>query len=280
MINIGCHLSISKGYEAAVNDCLDIGANTFQFFTRNPRGGKAKDINKEDINRFLKIAEENNLCKIVAHAPYTMNICSSKENISEFSKDMMIDDLKRMECIPGNFYNFHPGSHTGQGVKAGIKKIYQALNEILVENMNTTVLLETMSGKGSEVGGKFEEIREIIDNVKLKNKIGVCLDTCHIYDAGYDIANDLDGVIKEFDNIIGFESLKAIHLNDSKNSLGSKKDRHEKIGQGNIGIQTFSNIVNKAEFKNIPFILETPQESLDGYKNEIRTVKNFFNING
>lgn len=274
MINIGCHLSISKGFEAIAKDCLNIDANTFQFFTRNPRGGKSKDIDEKDINKFLQISKENNFCKIVAHAPYTMNICSSKEDIAEFSKNMMIDDLKRMEHIPGNLYNFHPGSHTGQGTKVGIEKIYTALNEILTENIETTVLLETMAGKGSEVGCKFEEIREIIDNIKLKNKVGVCMDTCHIYDAGYDIVNNLDGVIKEFDRVIGIENLKAVHLNDSKNLLGSKKDRHEKIGQGNIGIQAFFNIINREEFRGIPFILETPQDGLGGYKNEIKIIKN------
>lgn len=255
-------------------ECLEIGADTAQFFTRNPRGGKAKDINKEDINEFLKISKDNNFTKIVAHAPYTMNICSSKDDISEFSKNMMIDDLRRMEYIPNNLYNFHPGSHTGQGISTGIEKIVDALNLVLKEDMSTTVLLETMSGKGSEVGGKFEEIKEIINGVKLKSKIGVCLDTCHISDAGYDINKNFNKVMDEFDRIIGFDKLKAIHLNDSKNPIGSKKDRHEKIGKGFIEMKTFKSILTKSEFEGIPFILETPQPNLDGYKEEIIMLKN------
>ncbi len=276
MINIGCHLSISKGFEAIGKESLSIGANTFQFFTRNPRGGSAKEINKEDINAFLNLKEKYNFKKIVAHAPYTMNLCSVKESVADFSSRVMLEDLKRMEHVPGNLYNFHPGSHTGQGTKIGIEKIAKALNNILWPDMSTEVLLETMTGKGSEIGGKFEEIREIIDEIELKDKIGVCLDTCHVYDAGYDIVNNLDKVIKEFDDIIGLSRLKAIHLNDSKNTLGSKKDRHEKIGKGNIGTDAIRTIVNRKEFSNLPFILETPQENINGYKNEIDMIKGYF----
>lgn len=273
MISIGCHLSISKGFESVAEDCLEIGANTFQFFTRNPRGGKAKEIDKQDIEKFREIAQENSFSKIVAHAPYTMNICSAKESVANFSKQMMKDDLARMQYLPENFYNFHPGSHTGQGSEIGIRKICDTLNEILDESIKTTLLLETMAGKGSEIGKNFEEIKQIIDKVELKNKLGVCLDTCHIYDAGYDIVNDMDGVIKEFDNIIGLEKLKAIHLNDSKNPFNSNKDRHENIGKGTLGLKTVSDIVNRAEFKSIPFILETPQENQNGRKAEIELVK-------
>lgn len=275
MINIGCHLSISKGFESIAKDCLKIGANTFQFFTRNPRGGKAKELDSEDIEKFFKIKKENNFKKIVAHAPYTMNLCSSKEDVVNFSVRMMSEDLKRMEYIPGNLYNFHPGSHTGQGISAGIEKIIKALNNIMWKDMSTTVLLETMAGKGSEIGGKFEEIKKIIDGIELQDKVGVCLDTCHIYDAGYDIVNHLDKVIGEFDKVIGLNRLKAIHLNDSKNILGSRKDRHEKIGEGTIGIEAIQNIVKRKEFCGLPFILETPQENLSGYKDEISLIKKF-----
>lgn len=275
MVNIGCHLSISKGFESIAKDCLKIGANTFQFFTRNPRGGKAKELDSEDIEKFFKIKKENNFKKIVAHAPYTMNLCSSKEDVVNFSVRMMSEDLKRMEYIPGNLYNFHPGSHTGQGISAGIEKIIKALNNIMWKDMSTTVLLETMAGKGSEVGGKFEEIKKIIDGIELQDKVGVCLDTCHIYDAGYDIVNHLDSVIEGFNKVIGLNRLKAIHLNDSKNILGSRKDRHEKIGEGTIGIEAIQSIVKRKEFCGLPFILETPQENLSGYKDEISLIKKF-----
>lgn len=275
MVNIGCHLSISKGFESIAKDCLKIGANTFQFFTRNPRGGKAKELDSEDIEKFFKIKKENNFKKIVAHAPYTMNLCSSKEDVVNFSVRMMSEDLKRMEYIPGNLYNFHPGSHTGQGISAGIEKIIKALNNIMWKDMSTIVLLETMAGKGSEVGGKFEEIKKIIDGIELQDKVGVCLDTCHVYDAGYDIVNHLDSVIEEFDKVIGLNRLKAIHLNDSKNILGSRKDRHEKIGEGTIGIEAIQSIVKRKEFCGLPFILETPQENLSGYKDEISLIKKF-----
>lgn len=227
MLNIGCHLSISKGYENMGKEALKIDANTFQFFTRNPRGGKIKELNIEDINNLLEIMKKNQFAKILAHAPYTMNLCSDKEDIRKFAKNMMKEDLERMEYLPGNMYNFHPGSHVGQGVEQGIEYIAKALNEVLTKNQSTTVLLETMAGKGTEIGRSFEEIKTIIDKVSLKEKLGVCLDTCHINDAGYDVS-DIDKVLNEFDKIIGLKYLKAIHLNDSMNELGSHKDRHQK----------------------------------------------------
>ena len=235
MLNIGCHLSASKGFENMGLEALEIHANTFQFFTRNPRGGKAKEIDESDVNKLLKIMKENNFAKILAHAPYTLNLCSADKGIREFAKNTMADDLKRMEYLPNNMYNFHPGSHVGQGIETGINYIVEALNEILSKNQSTTVLLETMSGKGSEVGSKFEEIKEIIDRVELNEKLGVCFDTCHVNDAGYDVVNNLDSVLEEFDKIIGLDRLKAIHINDSMNPLGAHKDRHQKIGEGYIG---------------------------------------------
>lgn len=235
MLTIGCHLSTSKGFEAMGKDALSIGANTFQFFTRNPRGSKAKDINPKDVEGLLKIMKENNFGKLVAHAPYTLNPCSDKPQTREFAKIVMEDDLKRMEYLPHNYYNFHPGSHVGQGVEVGIQYIVDLLNDILKPEQTTTVLLETMAGKGTEIGRRFEELKQILDGVNQPDKIGVCLDTCHIYDAGYDIVNDLDGVLEEFDRIIGLDKLYAIHLNDSKNPFKSHKDRHEKIGEGNLG---------------------------------------------
>lgn len=273
MINIGCHLSSSGGFTSMFNRAIEIGANTFQYFTRNPRGGVAKEINKEDIDNFLELSFQNNFSKIIAHAPYTLNLCSSKEYIRNFSKNIFADDLLRVESVPNSLYNFHPGSHTGQGVKVGISQISGALNEIIKPNQTTIVLLETMAGKGSEIGGNFKELKQIIDNVDIKDKIGVCFDTCHVFDAGYDIVNDLDGVLKEFDDIIGIDMIKAVHLNDSKNVCGSKKDRHEKIGQGNIGIDVISSVVNHPYLKNLPFILETPQEDLKGYADEISLIK-------
>lgn len=272
-MNIGCHLSSSGGFFAMAKAAVSVGANTFQFFSRNPRGGRGKEIDPKDIENFLHITKENNFAKIVAHAPYTMNLCSSADHICEFSKNIFAEDLEKLENIPGNFYNFHPGSHTGQGAEIGIQKITDALNEILKVNQSTTVLLETMAGKGSEVGGNFEELKKIIDNIKLKDKIGVCLDTCHIFDGGYDIVNNLEGVLEEFDKIIGIEKLKAIHLNDSKNPCGSKKDRHEKIGKGNIGLKAFERIINHKHLSCLPFILETPQEDLRGYSDEISVLK-------
>ena len=272
MFTIGCHLSASKGYLAMAKQAVSIGANTFQFFTRNPRGGKAKEINEDDVKAFLEFSKEHGINRILAHAPYTLNACSADRGIREFAKNTMADDLKRMEYTPGNYYNFHPGSHVGQGVEVGIDFIAEMLNEILTKEQTTTVLLETMSGKGSEVGRNFEELKAIIDKVKLKDKLGVCLDTCHIWDGGYDVVNNFDGVLDEFDKIIGLEKLKAIHLNDSKNDLASHKDRHEKIGEGKIGLDAISKIINNDRIKELPFYLETPNE-IDGYEREIELLK-------
>src|SRR5574344_2136383 len=244
MFYIGCHLSASQGFVHMLNEALSIGANTFQFFTRNPRGGKAKNIDFEDMKKFIELSKKNNFGKIIAHAPYTLNACSSDPSIRKFAQEMMSDDIYRMDRIPNNDYNFHPGRHTGQGIDIGIKQISSLLNKILKPETKTIILLETMAGKGSEIGGKFEEIKQIIDKVELKEKLGVCLDTCHIFDGGYDIINNLDGVLKEFDQIIGLSNLKFIHLNDSLNDFKSHKDRHAKIGFGNIGIDAISKIIN------------------------------------
>ena len=276
MLNIGCHLSSSKGYENMAKTALEINANTFQFFTRNPRGGQAKKINEEDVKRFLRTSDENKFAKILAHAPYTLNTCSADEKIREFAKQVMADDLEKMEYTPNNMYNFHPGSHVGQGVEIGIQYIIKTLNEVLKPTQTTTVLLETMAGKGSEIGRSFEELKQILDGVNLKEKMGVCLDTCHVYDAGYDIVNDLDRVLDEFDRIIGLDKLKAIHLNDSKNPFNSHKDRHEKIGEGSIGLDAFIKIINHPKLRSLPFYLETPNE-IDGYAKEIKLLKNKFN---
>ncbi|MBE6053240.1 MAG: deoxyribonuclease IV [Clostridium sartagoforme] len=272
MLNIGCHLSTTKGFENMGKEALEIGANTFQFFTRNPRGGKAKEIDINDMEGLLNIVKENNFTTILAHAPYTLNACSADERTREFAREMMEDDLRRMEFMPNNLYNFHPGSHVKQGVEVGISYIVELLNNVLREEQTTTVLLETMAGKGSEVGRTFEEIAEIISRVELKDKMGVCLDTCHIYDAGYDIVNNLDGVLEEFDRIIGLDRLKAIHLNDSKNPFKSHKDRHEKIGEGFLGLEAITNIINHPKLKHLPFFLETPNE-LDGYAKEIELLR-------
>lgn len=274
MLNIGCHLSVSKGFEHMGKQALELGGNTFQFFTRNPRGGKAKDIDKNDTNALIILMENNNFSQILAHAPYTLNPCSKDERTREFAFEAMTDDLRRMEYLPNNLYNFHPGSHVGQGVEKGIELIAEHLNKVLYKDMTTTVLLETMAGKGSEVGSRFEELRAIIDRVELSDKLGVCLDTCHVFDGGYDIKDNLDGVLEEFDSVIGLDRLKAIHLNDSKNPLGSHKDRHEKIGEGNIGLDAFERIVTNPVIKNLPCFLETPNE-LDGYAKEIALLKNF-----
>ncbi|MBZ9690468.1 deoxyribonuclease IV [Clostridium sp. M14] len=275
MLNIGCHLSSSKGFKNMGENALKIGANTFQFFTRNPRGSKAKDIDENDVKEFLELAKENNFCKILAHAPYTLNACSADERNREFAIEIMADDLKRMEYIPNNLYNFHPGSHVKQGTQVGIEYISNALNSILKKEQTTKVLLETMSGKGTEVGRNFEEIAEIIKSVELKEHIGVCLDTCHIHDAGYDIVNELDKVLEEFDSIIGLDKLYAIHLNDSKNPFESHKDRHETIGNGYIGLEAVTNIINHPKLCHLPFFLETPNE-LEGYKNEIELLKSAY----
>ena len=272
MLNIGCHLSTTKGYENMGKEALKIGANTFQYFTRNPRGGKAKDINEKDILALRKLMEENNFAKILAHAPYTLNGCSADESTREFASEMMADDLERLKYLPTSLYNFHPGSHVKQGVDVGINYIVEMLNKVLKPEHTTIVLLETMAGKGTEVGRTFEEIAEIISIVELNEKMGVCLDTCHVYDAGYDIVNDLDGVLEEFDRIIGLDRLHAIHLNDSKNPFKSHKDRHEKIGEGEIGFEAIKRIINHPKLRNIPFFLETPNE-LDGYAKEIEMLK-------
>ena len=272
MLNIGCHLSISNGFEAIGKQALEIGANTFQFFTRNPRGGSARKIEQADVDALKQIMSENGFSKILAHAPYTMNLCSAKPETREFALNTLKDDLLRMEYLPDNLYNFHPGSHTGQGVGKGTEQIISALNEAMFPEMNTTVLLETMAGKGSEIGGKFEELSAIIDGADYKDKIGVCLDTCHVFDAGYDIVNHLDGVLDEFERIIGLDRLKAVHLNDSMNYLGCHKDRHQKIGEGAIGLDAFRRIVNHPALKNLPFFLETPND-IDGYTYEISLLK-------
>lgn len=275
MLNIGCHLSSSKGFYHMGEESLSIDANTFQFFTRNPRGGSAKDIDPQDAQKLNELMKEKRFAKILAHAPYTLNACAKVESIREFAHNTMLDDLKRMEFVPGNMYNFHPGSHVEQGVETGIKLISDQLNAILWEDMHTAVLLETMAGKGSEVGSRFEELREIIDRVELKDKMGVCLDTCHVYDAGYDIVGDLDGVLTQFDKIIGLERLQAIHINDSKNPFASHKDRHEKIGEGSIGTEAFERIINHSELRNLPFFLETPND-LKGYAAEIKLLKSLY----
>ena len=253
-------------------EALSIGANTFQFFTRNPRGGKAKDIDPEDVKRFLELADEHHFAKLVAHAPYTLNPCSATEKVRDFALFAMEDDMKRMEYIPGNYYNFHPGSHTGQGVETGIEYIAQTLNEIITPEQSTTILLETMAGKGSEIGRNFEELRTIIDKVELNDKLGVCFDTCHVWDAGYDIVENLDGVLEEFDKVIGLDRLKAVHFNDSMNVCGSHKDRHQKIGQGNIGLEAMKRAALHPILKGKPFILETPNDN-EGYAAEIAMFK-------
>ena len=272
MLKIGCHLSVSKGYKAMGEDALSIGANTFQFFTRNPRGSKAKEIDPSDVTALLEILKENKFATILAHAPYTLNACSADEKTREFAVIIMEDDLKRMEFFPNSFYNFHPGSHVKQGTEVGIEYIINMLNGILKPEQTTTVLLETMSGKGTEVGRTFEELKQILDGVTLSSKMGVCLDTCHVYDAGYDIVNDLDGVIDEFDRIIGLDKLYAIHLNDSKNPFASHKDRHETIGEGSIGLDVISKIINHPKLRHLPFYLETPNE-LEGHAKEIKILR-------
>ncbi len=275
MFKIGCHLSASKGYYNMGKEALNIGANTFQFFTRNPRGGKAKDVDLKDINKFLELAKENNFCKILAHAPYTINVCSADKSIREFGINTMKDDLKNLEFLPGNMYNFHPGSHVGQGEEIGISLIIEALNQILTKEQSTIVLLETMAGKGTEIGKTFNQIQQIISGVNLKEKLGVCLDTCHVYDAGYDIVNNLENVLEQFDNLIGINKLMAIHLNDDKNPFSSHKDRHEKIGEGSIGITAFKEIINHPKLKDLPFYLETPND-IEGYAKEIELLKNLY----
>lgn len=274
MIYIGCHLSVTKGYEAMGQTMKSYGGDTFAWFTRNPRGGKAKEIVPADASALNEFVNANHFGKLVAHASYTMNLCAANPDTRANGLDMLKQDIERMEYFPGNFYNFHPGSHVGQGVEKGIELIADALNQFLTEDMHTTVLLETMAGKGSEVGSSFEELKEIIDRVELNDKLGVCFDTCHTWDAGYDLVNDLDGVLTKFDKVIGLDRLKAVHLNDSKNDIGSHKDRHEKIGEGFIGLEAMKRIVNHPVFENHPFILETPNDEA-GYIKEIAMIKGF-----
>ena len=273
MITLGAHLSASKGFVNMYETALSIGANTFQFFTRNPRGGKAKDIDIADIEKFSELVNANaSFGTVLAHAPYTLNACSAKADVRTFALETFKDDISRMELIPNQLYNFHPGSHVGQGEEKGIEQIAEILNEVIFEDMTTTVLLETMAGKGSEIGKTFEELNEIIKRVEQSDKVGVCLDTCHVHDGGYDIVNSLDEVLEQFDKVIGIDRLKAIHLNDSKNPVGAHKDRHEKIGEGYIGIKSFENIVNHPVLSTLPVFLETPNE-LDGYAKEIELLR-------
>lgn len=272
MFKIGCHIAIGKGFSAAAKEIISIGGNTFQYFSRNPQGGAAKAWNDKDFNQFMQIVEENNIQTLLCHAPYTLNACSSNPSTRDFALRCFKEDIQTLQHFPQSLYNFHPGSHTGQGVCVGIDQIVEILNQVLYPEMKTIVLLECMSGKGSEIGRSFEEVAEIISRVNLKDKLGVCLDTCHVYSAGYDIVNHLDDVLNEFDAIIGLDKLKAIHLNDSKMPFASNKDRHEKIGEGTIGLQAILNIINHPKLCNLPFYLETPNE-LEGYKQEIELLK-------
>lgn len=272
MLLLGCHLSAAKGYEHMGREAASIGANTFQFFTRNPRGGSAKALDLNDVARYRDFASQTGIPVMLAHAPYTLNGCSEDEKIRRFAMETMADDLRRMEATPGNLYNFHPGSHVGQGVETGIALIAQMLNRALFPEMTTTVLLETMAGKGSEVGGRFEELREILDRVELREKMGVCLDTCHLNDAGYDVAGDLDGVLTAFDKAVGLDRIRAVHINDSKNPLGARKDRHEKIGEGTLGLEAIVRVMTHPALRDKPFYLETPNE-LEGYAREIALLK-------
>lgn len=276
MLIIGCHLSSSKGFLAMGKTAVDIGANTFQFFTRNPRGGTAKPLDLEDVAAYRDFAKEHGLFPILAHAPYTLNCCAADPGLRDFARRTMADDLERLEHIPGSLYNFHPGSHVKQGAETGIALIAETLNQVLRPDQATTVLLETMAGKGSEVGRNFEELRAILDRVELGDRMGICLDTCHVFDGGYDIVSNLDGVLEEFDRILGLGRLRAIHLNDSKNPMGSHKDRHEQIGQGSIGLEAFGQIINHPALRHLPFYLETPQEDVWGYGREITLLRGLF----
>lgn len=275
MLNIGAHLSASKGFLHMGKEAVSINANTFQFFTRNPRGFKAKDLDVQDINDYLEYIKDKNFAPIVAHAPYTLNACSADPKIRELAQMIMEDDINRLEHIPGTYYNFHPGSHVKQGVEVGIDYITQLLNKIIKKDQTTAVLLETMAGKGSEVGRSFEQLREILDRVELNEHMGVCLDTCHVWDGGYNIVDDLDDVLNEFDKIIGLDRLKAIHLNDSKNPMSSHKDRHETIGNGNIGLEAITKIINHEKLRDLPFLLETPND-LSGYAEEIKLLRGLY----
>ena len=272
MLHIGGQLSSSKGFAAMGRQALELGADTFQFFTRNPRGSRAKDLDAADAAALVQLMAEHRFAPIVAHAPYTLNLCGAEERNRAFARETMADDLRRLEHVPGQYYNFHPGSHVGQGMEAGIDLIAQGLNAILTPDLHTTVLLETMAGKGSEVGGRFEELRAILDRVELSDKMGVCLDTCHVSDGGYDIIRDLDGVLAEFDRILGLDRLKAVHLNDSRNPPGSRKDRHACIGQGEIGLEALTRVVRHPALQDLPFCLETPNE-LPGYRREIALMR-------
>ena len=272
MLTLGCHLSASKGYLHMGREAAELGGNTFQFFTRNPRGGNAKELDLKDVAAFQAFAREHGIPVILAHAPYTLNGCSADEKVRDFAVRTMADDLRRMEATPGNLYNFHPGSHVGQGTETGISFIAEMLNTVLNPDMTTTVLLETMAGKGSEVGSRFEELREIIDRTEHREKLGVCLDTCHVNDAGYDIVHDLDGVLTQFDKVIGLERLKAVHVNDSKNPLGAHKDRHEKIGEGTLGLDAIVHVMTHPALREKPFYLETPND-LAGYAHEIALLR-------
>lgn len=271
---VGNHLSASKGYAAMGKMALKLDANTFAFFTRNPRGGKAKEIDARDVEKYLEFSKEHQFGKLVAHAPYTMNLCAAKEDVRNFSKEMIADDLKRMEYTPGNYYNFHPGSHVGQGAEAGIEMIAEVLNEVIVPEQSTTILLETMAGKGSEVGRNFEELKAILDRINHSEKVGVCFDTCHVWDGGYDIVNHLDEVLTEFDRIIGLDKLYAVHFNDSMNECNSHKDRHAKIGEGKIGLEAMRRVATHPALAGRPFILETPNDD-EGYAKEIALIRSW-----
>ena len=272
MFRIGCHISSGGGYEAMGHRIDALGGNTFAFFTRNPRGGAAREIDPEDVERFLAFCRERVIDRLVAHAPYTVNPCAAKDSVREFAFSTFRDDLRRMEFTPGQYYNFHPGSHVGQGTEVGIEKIAEVLNDALFPGMTTTALLETMAGKGSEVGGRFEELREIIDRVTLSDRLGVCLDTCHVWDGGYDVVNDLDGVLAEFDRVIGLDRLKAVHLNNSMNDRGSHKDRHARITEGRMPLDAIRRIITHPVLEKLPFILETPNEEA-GYAEEIALLR-------
>lgn len=272
MLHIGCHLSSSRGYAHMGKEALSIGADTFQFFTRNPRGGTAKALNTEDLEALRRLLEEHGFTRIIAHAPYTLNACAADEGLREFARRTMEDDLMRMEYLPGNYYNFHPGSHVKQGPEEGVRKIAEILNQVLQPGQHTTVLLETMAGKGSEVGRRFEELRAILDRVEQSDHLGVCLDTCHVWDGGYDIVNDLDGVLTQFDKTVGLSRLRAVHINDSMNPLGAHKDRHAKIGEGHIGFEAFRRIINHPALRELPFILETPNDDA-GWAREIAMLR-------
>ncbi len=275
-MNLGCHLSVGDGFLEMGTVASSINANTFQFFTRNPRGGSVKPINTDDISNLNEYLKKNNFAKVVAHAPFIMNLAAKEESKRQYAVSVLQDDIMRMELLPNNYYNLHPGAHTGQGIGAGVEKIAKGLNESLYEDMTTTILLETMTGKGSEIGGTFEDLKAIYDGVELKEKVGFCLDTCHVFDGGYDIVNNLEGVLSEFDRILGIENLKAIHLNDSMNVLGSRKDRHAKIGEGNIGLEALVKVLTHPYLKELPFVLETPND-VEGYAKEIELLRGICN---